>query len=202
MKTFIFDLMPKIKRYSKELDDLTLLKNKNWVAVNELDDQKTVYIFDKKNRLIVSNSGEVTLGEWSYLNNNSVLISLRDSSFLLNHGFLDDVFLILNQDGTDKYALFINENEFTNALISIDGIQNYLTNKYLKNNFTRANYRTDFPMGRIFLKINPLTLNEEGRYNDVQIRDLNKKGKLLSYDKLVSVKDKKTYFVKDILFDN
>lgn len=202
MKTFVFDLIPKIKRYSKELNDLTLLKNKNWVAVNELDNQKTVYIFDKKDRLIVSNSGEVTLGEWSYLNNNSVLISLGSSSFLLNHGFLDDVFLILNQDGTDKYALFVNENEFTKELISIEGVQNYLTNKYLKKSSITPDYRTDFPLGRLFEKFNPVTLKNEGLYNVVQLMDLYKKQKLSPYEKFVSVKDKKSYFVKDILFDS
>ena len=41
MKTYFADLIPKIKRFSKKLDDLTLLTNQHWVSLCDISNNKT-----------------------------------------------------------------------------------------------------------------------------------------------------------------
>jgi len=59
MKTFISDLIPQLQRFSKKLDDLTLLTNQHWVVIDDLGKNKYVYIFRSNNVLLISKNGSV-----------------------------------------------------------------------------------------------------------------------------------------------
>ena len=59
MKTFLLDIFPKIQRYSEKLDNLTMLTNQNWVSIDGLLSNKTVYIFRSNNELLVSRNGKL-----------------------------------------------------------------------------------------------------------------------------------------------
>ncbi len=52
MKTYFSDSIPKIQRYSEKLDNLTLL-------VDEITQNKTVYIFRTSGELLVAKNGKV-----------------------------------------------------------------------------------------------------------------------------------------------
>ena len=45
MKTFLSDIFPRIQRFSKDLDILTLLTNQHWVSIDDTESNKIVYIF-------------------------------------------------------------------------------------------------------------------------------------------------------------
>jgi hypothetical protein len=133
MKTYVLDIIPRIKRYSKRLDDLTALTDKSWVAIDDIGTPKTVYIFRAGNELLISRNGIVARGNWEYLQGNSLVITMNNESYLLKHGFFDDDFLILKRDGTQEFALFVRENESDDIIFTINQINEVLKNKYLKN---------------------------------------------------------------------
>lgn len=134
MKTYLLDIIPKIKRFSRKLDDLAVLTNQNWVVVDEETEEKIVFIFrDKENQLLISGNGKVEKGTWEYLGNNSILIDRESGSFLFKHGFIDDYILALKIDGKDEYALMVNEIKFEEKINSIVKILEFLEKKYLNH---------------------------------------------------------------------
>ncbi len=132
MKTYLADIIPKIKRYSEKLDNLTLLTNKHWVVIDELQNSKFVYIFRDNFELLISKNGKVEKGKWEYLGNNSLLIERKDDSYLFRHGFFDSNILALKVDGRDEYAFLVNENNYGGDLNSIEKVLNFLETKYLR----------------------------------------------------------------------
>ncbi|KXK31195.1 MAG: hypothetical protein UZ12_BCD005000408 [Bacteroidetes bacterium OLB12] len=88
MKTYISDIIPKIERFSQKLDNLTLLTSQHWVVIEEINDSKTVYIFRKNNELLISQNGLVEKAKWEYLGHNSLLIDMKQESYLFRHASL------------------------------------------------------------------------------------------------------------------
>ncbi len=59
MRTFIADIIPKIQRFSQQLDNITLLTNQHWVVIDGIQEGKSVYIFRINGELIISTNGRV-----------------------------------------------------------------------------------------------------------------------------------------------
>lgn len=131
MRTYILDIIPKIQRYSQKIDDLTLLTNHHWVSVDNISLGKTVYIFRSNNELIIATDGKVEKAKWEYLGNRSLLIDYSNNSYLFKNGFADDNILALKIDGKNEYAVFVNENNHSSEINSIEKIREFLQNKYL-----------------------------------------------------------------------
>lgn len=134
MKTYVADIIPKIQRFSKRLDDLTKLTNQHWVSLGDIDEFKRVYIFRANNQLLVSTNGRVEKGTWEYLGNQSLLIEVHNETYLFKHGFFDENVIALKLDSTDSYAFFVNETKYDSDLNSISDIICFLEKKYIKNN--------------------------------------------------------------------
>jgi hypothetical protein len=131
MKTFFSDIIPKIKKYSEKLDNLTLLMNNHWVIIDEINTAKYVYIFRDNSQLLIVKDGVVEKGKWEYLGNNSLLVDRNDMTFLFRHGFLDSNVLILKVDGREEYAFMINESKFEQEINTLSKVLNLLENQYL-----------------------------------------------------------------------
>ena len=131
MKTYLADIIPKIKKYSQKLDNLTLLTNQHWVVIDELENSKFVYIFRSNSELLISQNGKVEKGKWEYLGNNSLLIERKDEIYLFRHGFFDSNILALKVDGKEEYAFLVNENNNGGELNSIEKVMEFLETKYL-----------------------------------------------------------------------
>lgn len=134
MKTYFSDLIPRLYRFSQKLDNSILLTNKHWVVIDEFSENKNVYIFRKNNELLISINGKVEKAKWEYIGNNSVLIDLKDESYLFKHGFVDENILALKVDSKDQYAFLVNESKFEEGLDSIKKITDSLSNKYIETN--------------------------------------------------------------------
>lgn len=132
MKTFISDLIPKLQRFSQKLDNLTLLTNQHWVVIDDIGNNKNVYIFRTNNDLLISQNGKVEKAKWEYLGNNSLLIDKKEESYLFKHGFFDENILALKVDSRDEYAFLINENKYDGELNSLEKVIEFLTKKYLE----------------------------------------------------------------------
>lgn len=131
MKTFTSDLIPKLQRFSQKLDNLTLLTTQHWVVIDDIGNNKNVYIFRTNNDLLISQNGKVEKAKWEYLGNNSLLIDKKDESYLFKHGFLDQNILALKVDSKDEYAFLINENKYE-ELNSLVKVIDFLTRKYIE----------------------------------------------------------------------
>jgi hypothetical protein len=134
MKTFIADIIPKIERFSKRLDDLTKLTNQHWVSLGDINQSKRVFIFRPNNQLLISDNGIVEKGSWEYLGNQTLLMDTKQESYLLKHGFFDENVIALKLDSTDSYAFFVNETKYHKELNNISDIIKFLSNKYLNGN--------------------------------------------------------------------
>jgi hypothetical protein len=131
MKTFISDLMPSLQRFSKKLDNLTLLTNQHWVIIDDIANNKNLYIFRANNDLLISKNGKVEKARWEYLGNNSLLIERKDETYLFKHGFFDENILALKVDSKDEYAFLINENKYDGELNSIEKVGDFLIKNYI-----------------------------------------------------------------------
>jgi hypothetical protein len=109
MKEYIKDLIPRVKKFSSKLDILTLIINKNWVLLNYNESTKKVYIFERNNRLIISENGFAKIGKWEHLNSGTLLITFQDIRLLFSQGFVDNKRLVLKIDGLDEYLFFKKE---------------------------------------------------------------------------------------------
>jgi len=159
MKTFIADIIPKLQRYSQQLDNLTLLTNQHWVVVDEIANSKTVYIFRSNHELLISKNGEVEKAKWEYLGNGSLLLDLKDKSYLFRHGFFDENILALKVDGKEEYAFLVNETRFDKELSSTARILEFLNNKYIgsiENTEIYHRIESEFPELTSKIDVKPL----------------------------------------------
>ena len=131
MKTYLKNILPRIKQFSKKLDDLTLLTNQHWVVIDEIENSKLVYIFRRNNELLISKNGKIERGRWEHIGSESFLIKKPDGDFLFRHGFFDENVLALKVDGVDEYALLINQNNYEEDINSVDKVIDFLNEKYI-----------------------------------------------------------------------
>jgi len=131
MLYFVLDIIPKIQAYSKKLDETSLLTNQHWVSINEIEHSKIVFIFRPNEQLLISDNGKIERGKWEYIGSNSLVIDRQSESFLFKHGFLDESVLALKVDGTETYALFINETKCDKEINNKRDVVDFLEAKYL-----------------------------------------------------------------------
>ena len=131
MQTYLSDIIPSLSRYSKQLNDETLLTSRHWVVIDEIANRKNIYIFRKNRDLLISTNGLVEKGTWDYLGNDKILIEQNGKAFLFKHGFFEDDFLALKLDGGEEYAFLVNEQKFDENLNSVMSIHSFLTKKYI-----------------------------------------------------------------------
>lgn len=131
MKSYILDIIPKIQRFSKKLDNISNLANKHWIVLDELNNSKTVLIFrEKNNQLLISTNGSIEKGAWDYLGNNSIMIDRNNESYLFKQGFIDEHVFALKVDGKEEYLLLVNEEKFDNIKLTVNTVSVFLMNKY------------------------------------------------------------------------
>jgi hypothetical protein len=139
VRTYISDIIPRIQKFSQKLDNLTLLTNQHWVVIDEIDNNKNVYIFRQNNELLISQNGKVEKAKWEYLGNNSILIDRNSESYLFKHGFFDENILALKIDSKDEYVFLVNETKFEVELNSSYAVFDFLKKKYIDKNITKLN---------------------------------------------------------------
>jgi hypothetical protein len=131
MRTYFSDIIPKLKQFSEKLDNTTLLCNQHWVVVDEIDQQKNLYIFRPSGELLISTNGKVEKATWEYLGNQTLLIGRSEDSYLFKHGFFDSNVLALKIDSRDEYAFLVNETKFDKDINSTERVHAFLNEKYI-----------------------------------------------------------------------
>ena len=139
MRTYLLDIIPRIQRFSKKLDDTTLLENKHWVVIDEISNSKVVYIFRNNNQLLISRNGVIEKAKWEYIGHESLMIEHKEGCYLFKHGFMDDSLLALKLDAQDGFALMANETNAKGELNTYSDVVSYLSSKYLNLNVISKN---------------------------------------------------------------
>lgn len=160
MRTYVANIIPKIQKYSQKLDNLTKLTNQHWVVLNELEQSKTVYIFRVNGELLISINGKVDKAKWEYLGADSILIDLKDQSYLFRNGFLDENILALKIDSKEEYAILVNESKYQGELNSISAVINFLSDNYLENPLLENNNLRQLNLG-----LNSIITYRKSSYN-------------------------------------
>ena len=201
MKTYISDIIPKIKRYSQKLDKLTLLTNQHWVVLDSISESKNVYIFRENNQLLIAQNGRVEKAKWEFLGNNSLLIDKENESYLFKNGFYDENILALKVDSKEEYAILVNESKYESELNTYENIVDFLTTRYINNSSLINSIGID---SGIYENPTTLQLNVEIKEKLIASRQ-NIWGKtteeyLITFDKSGSgylYKDKTGYYILD-----
>ncbi len=143
MKTYLSEIIPKIKRYSEKLDNIALLTGHHWVVLDDIGNNKKVFIFRNSNELLISVNGRVTKGKWELLGNNTILIDFDNNSFLYKHGFFDENVLAIKIDGVNEYSFLINETKFEGDLNTLEKITFFLKERYIPSEKPKLFSRID-----------------------------------------------------------
>jgi hypothetical protein len=133
MKYYISDIIPKLQRFSRQLDELVLIQNHHWVAFDTSPESITTYIFRDNKDLLISQGGQVKKSKWDYLGNQTILIENSEESLLFRNSFFDETVLVLNLHNTDAYAFFLNETKIGVSFKTIEKLNDYLNKKYSLN---------------------------------------------------------------------
>lgn len=139
MKTYITNIFERIKNYSNKLDDLTLLTNKHWAVFNENSLEKIVYIFQKNGVLLISVNGKITKSKWEYIGENSLMIDIKQESYLFKQGFIDDNLLALKIDGIKEYAILYDESKINANVPNLSYLEDFIQDYYILNSFASNN---------------------------------------------------------------
>ena len=194
MRTYLADIIPKIQKFTQKLDNLTMLTNQHWVVLDELTQSKTVYIFRTNGELLIAINGKVDKAKWEYLGQHSILIDLKEQSYLFRHGFFDENILALKIDSKEEYAFLINESKYQGELNSIAAVINFLNQNYLINPaITNKKLGIDSPSAKSISFIRDGYTFKMGSYREFTVRLSNGKvfniyqkqsnGKYFIYDK-------------------
>ena len=66
MLAYLENLLPRLRRFSNELDNTTLLVDQPWVVIDEAG-RRSVYVFRANKELLVSSKGNVSTAVWDYI---------------------------------------------------------------------------------------------------------------------------------------
>jgi hypothetical protein len=109
MQKYVLDIIPKIRNFSKKVDDMTLLIGQRWVMFNPQSESKTTYIFQREPELLISVNGKVEKSTWQYLGNSGLILGTTNGSYLFLIEFFDESILALKADSEHEYLVLINE---------------------------------------------------------------------------------------------
>lgn len=131
MKTFLLNIPNEIRNWSNTLDAKSVLCSQSWNVFND-EGVKEVYVFQKDGTLIASHNGKVTKAKWEYIPQNTSLIIENSGAdtFMLRPAYYDKKVLALQVDGTDNYALMVDEKFLDQLkLDSLETMKLYITDK-------------------------------------------------------------------------
>lgn len=134
MKTYLYEIVPMLKRWSKVIDEKTSVKkvlcDRKWRILN--DDGFLIFNFNGEVKLI--HKGDIELGTWVY---NTTLkgleVYLGNSAEMYDVAFLCKEVIALQKTGTNYCSVLLDDgSDVIKRIVSMDGLEKYLIKKVEK----------------------------------------------------------------------
>lgn len=136
MKTYLLDILKRIKRKSEELDAKTVLCNTPWKIFNDDGVEEAIHFRENGTLLVVIN-GRTTSGTWEiFVEDRSVHIMYdgQKNGIMLKPVFKADGVLAMQLDGTEQYAFLVDKNDKSfNKIKSLTDLNNFYKQIEQKN---------------------------------------------------------------------
>lgn len=194
MKTFLLNIPNEIRNWSNTLDAKSVLCNQSWNVFND-EGVKEVYVFQKDGTLIASHNGKVTRAKWEYIPQNTSLIIENSGAdtFMLRPAYYDKKVLALQVDGTDNYALMVDEKFLDKLkLDSFETVRLYITDQ--------SKYQEKI-LGKVISEENKqeTRIQEWNKFIDERIEEYLKTSESLKKIEKIKHKREKTLYITIIL---
>lgn len=136
MKTYLLDILKRIKRKSEELDAKTVLCNTPWKIFNDDGVEEAIHFRENGTLLVVIN-GRTTSGTWEiFVEDRSVHIMYdgQKNGIMLKPAFKADGVLAMQLDGTEQYAFLVDKSDKSfNKIKSLTDLNNFYKQIEQKN---------------------------------------------------------------------
>ena len=86
MKNYIVSIIPNLKKYSRKLNDISLLTQDGWALIDSSPSKSKIYYFKSDNELLITYRGKVKHGSWEIIHNN-IVIKEDGGSFIFKLDF-------------------------------------------------------------------------------------------------------------------
>ena len=125
MLEYIKNLLPRLRHYSKDLDNIENFVDKKWKFIDSSNETLSI-IFLRDNRVIISKvtngTDQKTIeGSWELLPNKELYLK-RPQPILLEQGFIGEGVLVLQESGTTNISLCCYDSD----VISIENLISFL----------------------------------------------------------------------------
>ncbi len=110
MEEYVKFIIPRIRSWSHKIEEVKLWQECRWMEIQgtEAWDKSFVHIFMPDGEYLVFDNGIMTKRSWRYVGGALVLDEGRNS-ILYDIDFMNDIFLVLRQHGTNRYFVLGNE---------------------------------------------------------------------------------------------
>lgn len=132
MNDYLHQTIPNLKPFNYERHFDSHLLNQQWVLVNGISKNKSIYTFRKDNILEICGTDEVIKTSWTINIQNVFSIETEDGIIMVKAYFKDDDILVLNNQSKKEFALYINTTNYKYNLNSLEDIRTFLKEKYIK----------------------------------------------------------------------
>jgi hypothetical protein len=95
------NIIPRLLRYSKQLDKVETFVDKSWLYLDNGGNNHEYY-FIRDHRLIMSVNGKAVTGKWELLPNGKLLIDRVADQIVLKNQFIDEALMILQKSASDE----------------------------------------------------------------------------------------------------
>lgn len=131
MIEYLKNLVPRLQKFSKELDVIEVFVDKPWIYI-DISGNHHEYVFMRDGRLLMSLNGIVNEGKWELLPTKRLLINRIVDQVMLNKMFINKDILMLQKNGTDNEPfVLINQDEIKdlNYLNYLKNLEQFLTDE-------------------------------------------------------------------------
>lgn len=108
MHEYITNLLPRLKTLNRNLNQVEIFGDKEWIFVDGDSNDAHTYTFLRDKRLIVVFNGQNKIGHWEILPTGKLLIEFENEApLMLENAFVNKAVLVLKKNGDDSQPFIL-----------------------------------------------------------------------------------------------
>lgn len=129
MQEYLSNILPRLKRFTKQVNKIENFIEKPWIKYDIND--RIEYTFERDKSLIISTNGNAQTGSWNLLSTGKLHIIKIDGEEQLNPEFINEnIFILTKHNINENVQLFINEKNVNQGRIE-EYINNFISRREL-----------------------------------------------------------------------